>query len=297
MEKAPLQLPVFTYDINTWLMHLEASWTGSTNITDLHKFQAVVRAIPADVAARIAPVLRTPPEDGKYEAVKTALVNALGKSSEAYIVELDSLQYDGGRPSVFLSRLQNLNWAAGSPLSDEILRYRHTSLMPPYVRQQLATLRGPITLQEYAEIVDKVHATYTWTQPPPPSHLAYAYNTVGGFNAPAFSAFSNPSAFYTPSAPSAFNTHSALNAPSATTLHHTRFLNAVERPEALTHSSSMDARLAEMTKAIQRLEAAMSDRHTPAQRRYCFYHDTFGAAARKCHPPCDFSGNGRRGGW
>ena len=105
MEKALLQLPVVTYD-NTWLMHLEASWAGSPNITDLHKFQAVVRAIPTNVAARIVPMLRMPPTDGKYEAVKAALVHALGKSGEAHIAELDALQYDEGCLSVFLSRLQ-----------------------------------------------------------------------------------------------------------------------------------------------------------------------------------------------
>ncbi|KAG0717980.1 hypothetical protein GWK47_007886 [Chionoecetes opilio] len=110
----PLRLPAFTSDIATWLMHLEASWAGSPEITDLHKFQALVRAIPSDVAACISSVLTAPLADGKYEAFKTALVRALGRSCEAHVAELDTLQYDGRRPSAFLSRMQDLNRAEGS---------------------------------------------------------------------------------------------------------------------------------------------------------------------------------------
>ncbi|KAG0723691.1 hypothetical protein GWK47_042183 [Chionoecetes opilio] len=158
---AHLRLPAFTYDIATWLIHLEASWAGSPEITDLHKFQALVSAIVSDVAACISSVFTAPPADGKYEALKTALVRSLGRSCEAYVAELDTLQCDGRPPSAFLSSMQDLNKAAGFILSEAMLRYHHTSLMPHPVRVQLAGLRGPVTIDEYAEFVDNIHVAYT----------------------------------------------------------------------------------------------------------------------------------------
>ncbi|KAG0712740.1 hypothetical protein GWK47_017769 [Chionoecetes opilio] len=185
MDTNSPRLPAFTYDIATCRMHLEASWAGSPEIKDLHKFQALVRAIPSDVAARISSVLTAPPADGKYEALKTALVRALGRSCEAYVAELDTLQYDGRRPSAFLSRMQDLNRAAGFPLSDAMLRYRHTSLMPHAVRVQLAGLRCPVTINEYAELVDNIHVAYTTFPPPLPPHHSCACSASDGVRAPA----------------------------------------------------------------------------------------------------------------
>ena len=57
MENTHLRLPVFTYDVTTWLMDLEALWKDSPDIMDSHKFQAVVSFIPSDIAARISAVL------------------------------------------------------------------------------------------------------------------------------------------------------------------------------------------------------------------------------------------------
>ena len=56
-------------------MHVETSWAGSSNITDLHKFQTVARVFLTDNAARITAVVVAPPAERKYEAVKAAWEN------------------------------------------------------------------------------------------------------------------------------------------------------------------------------------------------------------------------------
>ena len=63
---------MFIYDIGTCFMHLETLWNDSPGVTDSHKLQTVVRAIPSDVAARISAVLTATSENDKYEAVKAA---------------------------------------------------------------------------------------------------------------------------------------------------------------------------------------------------------------------------------
>ncbi|KAG0727194.1 hypothetical protein GWK47_035156 [Chionoecetes opilio] len=174
--------------------------------------------------------------------------------------------------------MQDLNRAAGFPLSEDMLRYRHTSLMLHPVRVQLAGLQGPVTINEYSELVDKIHATYTSFPPPLPTHHSCACSASDGVRAPA------------------------VVTPCDTPAGSTKFLSVLERPRArgghgnvLAHSSSTDARLSDMVSAIQRLEAAFSALYSPTSRKYCYYHGRFGAAARNYQPPCSFSGNGQRG--
>ncbi|KAG0722246.1 hypothetical protein GWK47_044853 [Chionoecetes opilio] len=174
--------------------------------------------------------------------------------------------------------MQDLNRAAGFPLSEEMLRYRHTSLMPLPVRVQLTGLQSPVNINEYSELVDKIHAAYTSFPPPLPTHHSCACSASDGVRAPAM---------FTP-----------CDTPAGTT----KFLSVPERHgargghgDALAHSSSTDARLSDMASAIQRLEATFSALHSPTSRKYCYYHGRFGAAARNCQPPCSFSGNGQRG--
>lgn len=273
-----LRVPAFTYDIATWFLHLEACWAGSQDITDLQQFHAVIRAIPTDVAARISAVLSTPPQQDRYKALKTALISALGRSPESYMAELDTLQFDGRRPSVFLSRMQDLNRSAGSPFSDVMLRYRHTSLMPHTVRLHLASVRGAITLQEYAELVDTIYTTYTASPLPAPPHLSCVCSRQEAVNVHAVH---NPG--HTREGFVAATTGRAAARPPGGHLD----------PPATTPPT--EARLSAVEAALRRIEAAVATQPHSTRHRYCFYHARFGAAARNCQPPCEWSGNGMWG--
>ena len=107
-------LPAFTYDLDSWFTHIEAIWTGAT-LTDLQKFTFVARAIPTDVAALVTGVLRNPPEDNKYKALKDELLQAFGRTKLSYLQQLESVQLDGRRPSALMARMQALNNASPTP--------------------------------------------------------------------------------------------------------------------------------------------------------------------------------------
>ncbi|KAG0726824.1 hypothetical protein GWK47_035811 [Chionoecetes opilio] len=237
-----LRLPAFTYDIATWFIHIEALWAGSPDITDLHKFHALVRAIPLDVAARISSVLTTPPADGKCEALKTARVLCplplVGRARLTWLSltrsNMTDVAFQHSSPVC-----RTLTGLQVFPFSEDMLRYRHTSLMPQPVRVQLAGLWGPIAINEYSELVDKIHAAYTSFPPPLPTHHSCACSASNRVRAPT------------------------VFTPSDTPAGSTKFLSALKRPggrgghgNSLAHSSSTDARLSDMASAIQRLEAA-----------------------------------------
>ncbi len=56
-----LNVPAFSYDVSTLFLHLEAVWSGTSNLTDQQQYQAVVRALPPpNAAARLSGVLAEP---------------------------------------------------------------------------------------------------------------------------------------------------------------------------------------------------------------------------------------------
>lgn len=97
------------------------------------------------------------PRQKIYEAIKSDLLAAYGKSQEAYIVGLDTVCLDDGRPSALMARMVDLNKAAGQPLSDELLRHRYANLMPHAIRLQLTGVRHTLSTSEYSKFIDSVY--------------------------------------------------------------------------------------------------------------------------------------------
>ena len=279
-----LKVPVFSYDVSTWLLQLEAVWTGVTDLTDQQRYQAVVRALPSEVACRLSSVLANPPTEQRYEAVKSALLAAFGKSQADYFAALDSVHFHGGRPSALLARMLDLNRAAGTPLSEEMLRYRHANLMPHPVRLQLAAARHTLSTAEYSRLVDSVHDAHVAAAWTPPGHTCC---TCGHDRPPQLPLAPPPS----DASAAALALHSVRgHAPAG---HEAR--PAAPPPHDAT---STHACLAAMQASLQRLEAAITNSPAAPRPAYCFYHARFGAEARNCQPPCAWlrQGNGRRGG-
>ncbi|KAK8389351.1 hypothetical protein O3P69_008830 [Scylla paramamosain] len=165
-------VPACTYDVATWFLHLEAVWDGVDGLTNQFRYQAVVSGLPSEVAARLAGVLAEPPADNRYAAVKSALMAAFGRTPEAYFSALDTAHFEGGRPSAFLACMSDLNRAAGHPLSDAMLCYRHSTFMLHPVRMQLAATRQFLSLAEYSGLVDAVYEAHLASLPSPLSPSA-----------------------------------------------------------------------------------------------------------------------------
>ena len=78
-----LKLPVFwSTDPDLWFLQVEAQFnTRQPPITaDRTKFDHVLAALDTSVCREVASVIRRPPEQGKYVALKDALVKAFGMS-------------------------------------------------------------------------------------------------------------------------------------------------------------------------------------------------------------------------
>lgn len=263
-------VPAFTYDAPAWFRHVDASWYGLDDLTDLDRFRAVVRALPADVAALVPDVLAAPPAEDKYAALKAAVVRALGKSTEAALAELEAIQLDGRRPSQLFTAMESLNRAAGDHMSNTLLRYRHKCLLPPAIRLQL-TGRDVQSSQEYMALVDEIFDAYNAAHPHAASYLTPSQS--GSYLPPAVVsgvAARRPLGDVVAPGPSE---HTQIRHPAGSDAH-----GPVDAP----------AMLARLGDVVLRLESCLVPRQRRPSAEYCYYHDRFGEAARNCRPPCSW---------
>ena len=76
---------------------------------DLTKFNYVVAALDNATAGEVEAIILSPPTDGKYDALKTALISAFGKTQASKDMELLSLSGLGDRkPSSLLRHMESL---------------------------------------------------------------------------------------------------------------------------------------------------------------------------------------------
>ena len=116
VQAVSITLPEFwSDDPEVWLLRVEAQLRARSVTQDQTKFDYVVGALDNRTAAEIKSVLISPPQHNKYEAIKTALLSAYGKTQTQKDTEL--LNISGLRdckPSSFLRHLEALNNDAGT---------------------------------------------------------------------------------------------------------------------------------------------------------------------------------------
>ena len=327
MDQRIRQLPAFDEDITSWFQHIEATFAAFPDITDDQKYHAVIIAIPTAIAARIAPTLAALPTEDKYVAVKHALLRALGQTREYHIHALDEVRYDGDRPSLLLHRLQALNAAAGNPYSADMVKFRWLALLPASLRV-LLTASSATTLQDCGNIADSIFLAQR-IQPVPSDSVRNASvaprasvidNSAPSSLNPQCSVSTVPDPAMQGMMPPVYSVRYKSGAPthpsvsdisvslplnsihSGSVLPDPAMLGAVSQPSrGATPSTSdpaserLEARLAALEESLERLH---SSRVTSPPRRapHCYYHRRFGEAARNCEAPCQWAGNGRRGG-
>ena len=81
IQAVAVKLPEFwTNDPEIWFLRAETQFRSRSIIIDQIKFDYIITALDNRTAAEVKAVLLNPPEQGKCNALKTALLNAFGKS-------------------------------------------------------------------------------------------------------------------------------------------------------------------------------------------------------------------------
>ena len=117
-----------------WFARVESQF-GTKQITgDQTKFDYVVSSLDNSTAGEVEAILTNPPQANKYNALKTALLAAFGKTWTQKDSELFSITGLGDmKPTALLRRLQTLN---SDPKT--LFRAHFLALLPSEVRCVLA---------------------------------------------------------------------------------------------------------------------------------------------------------------
>lgn len=154
ISSVSIKLPPFwTTRPEVWFRQVEAQFaTRNPAITiDLTKFNHVVAALDNVTAGEVEAIILSPPTDDKYDALKSALISAFGKTQAAKDMELLSLSGLGDRkPSSLLRHMESLN---ADPKT--LLRALFLAQLPMDVRRVLAGSSTP-DLKDLAKEADAI---------------------------------------------------------------------------------------------------------------------------------------------
>ena len=149
IQAVAVKLPEFwTDDPEIWFLRAEAQFRSKSIIIDQTKFDYIITVLDNRAAAEVKAVLLN---QGKYNALKTALLNAFGKSQLQKDAELINISGLGDKkPSAFLRYLESLNNDA-----DTLRRAFFLAQLPSQVRAILAAQEFS-NLQELALAADRI---------------------------------------------------------------------------------------------------------------------------------------------
>ncbi|XP_026331378.1 uncharacterized protein LOC113238758 [Hyposmocoma kahamanoa] len=250
-----------------WFAQIEGQFVLSKINQDETKFYYVIGHLELRYALEIKDIITSPPATNKYKKLKSELIKRLSASQEKRIQKLLTHEELGDRkPSQFLRHLQDL---AGSSGASEFVKTLWTNRLPHHIQTVIA-VQTNLPLDQLAEIADRVYEI-----------------------APAA-----PQVASTSAAPSLPTT------PAATTPSYGETLTELTRQVALL-TTQMNSRRRHFPRPRSRSRSKprrydnshnkSGPKQPPPNHPHCFYHYTYGAAAKKCKEPCTFNSENFRG--
>ena len=106
----PLKLPTFwTSQPQVWFQQAEAQFTIRNITADQTKYAYIVAALDQDTAGRLLDLLRAPPTEGKYAAIKARLTKTFGLTHRVRANRLLQMGDLGDRrPSTLMDEMLSL---------------------------------------------------------------------------------------------------------------------------------------------------------------------------------------------
>ncbi|KXJ75012.1 hypothetical protein RP20_CCG012571 [Aedes albopictus] len=149
-----VKLPDFwKQDPVMWFAQAEAQFALAGVVRDHTKFYHIVAKIDQSVICHVADLVTNPPNDNKYEAVKTRLISRFQVSAQGRLERLlGDCDLGDMRPTHLLAKMQEL--AAGLNVTDDLMKMLFLQRMPPNVKAVLAISDG--TIGKLAEMADKM---------------------------------------------------------------------------------------------------------------------------------------------
>ncbi|XP_015915018.2 uncharacterized protein [Parasteatoda tepidariorum] len=136
-----------------WFLQLEAQFANGNITRDLTKYNIVVASLDENVLDFVVDILSNQPIDGKYDALKNALLNRLTDTEEVRLKKvLTELNLGDKRPSDLLRR--QIKGLAENSISEELLKSLWLQRLPQQIQAILSISSD--SLDKIAEMTDKI---------------------------------------------------------------------------------------------------------------------------------------------
>ncbi|KAK4309999.1 hypothetical protein Pmani_018399 [Petrolisthes manimaculis] len=112
-----------------------STWRGQTYTQD-QRYQAIIRALPQEVFSSLSPIISTFNQATVYEELIIS-VHGMSTQQYTYLKALEDVQLDGHQHSQLLRHMQQLNEKIATPFNDDVLKGRHSKLLPTEIQLHL----------------------------------------------------------------------------------------------------------------------------------------------------------------
>lgn len=250
--KVGVKVPPFWPDRPAlWFAQLEGQFILSGITADTTKFYYATSHLDHQYAIEVADIIEKPPNENKYQLLKTELIRRLSRPREEEVKQFLNNQEMGNRkPSQFMRHLQHL---AGPQVPEEFIRTAWYNRLPLNIQPIIAS-HTDMPIEKLAELADKV--------------IAVAAPSLQVFEAtPSTSQCPNPNQYI-----------AAMEGMARQITELTKQVAALTTRQNRTYNRRFDR---------SRSKSRSKTRYNQ-NSGVCYYHRKFGANANKCLTPCQY---------
>lgn len=136
-----------------WFLQFEAVVNAQKQGDD-YKFNMVMARLQKEEVQQIGDILSSPPEDGKYIALKNRLIDCYEESEKIKLQKLTSnMDLGDQKPSQLWRRMKEL---ANGNIKDNMLKLMWLRQLPPSVTSVLAATEE-LSMDKNTQIADRIH--------------------------------------------------------------------------------------------------------------------------------------------
>ena len=149
--------PFWPSDPEVWFAQVEAHFTTRRITAQKTRFDYVIASLSHEVATEVRDLILKPPTDTPYATLKEQLIKRTAASEQRRLQQLFNAEELGDRkPSQLLRRMQQLLGDRAGVTDSTFLRELFLQRLPPNVRMVLASTSTTTSLEELAELADKI---------------------------------------------------------------------------------------------------------------------------------------------